>query len=435
MNPLQPTSVRQASRRRFLKAAGTCIALPAFESAIGRAASAAAAPPPKRMIFLGFGWGVTSETWFPDRNQVGRDYALPVGLEPLARHKDRFTVIQGLSNKFSTGAHAGSTFWLTSANQFAEPGQAFHNSVSVDQVAAAEFGVATRFPSLQLTAPDAGESGHGPGLSLAWDQHGKPLAGIDSPTTVFHRLFSADDTPLAARRAAIAGRRSVLDAVREDARRVGRGLSRADARKLDEYLEGLRDIETRLTKEQQWLDVPKATPPLGEPAGGLLGREEIETMYALIVAALQTDATRVITYRQPVARLLTSLDIKAAPHDMSHYTPGERMEASQKRDLAQSELLAGLFDRLAAVEEPDGSSLLDHTCVVYGSNIRTIHYLDNCPTIVAGGGAGIRLGEHAVVPEKTPLANLWLTLLQGSGVRAKSHGDSTGALTELTAYV
>ena len=433
MNQLEPASFRHASRRQFLKAAGTCIALPAFESAVGLAASASAAPPPKRMIFLGFGWGVTSETWFPDRNQVGRGYALPAGLAPLARHKDHFTVIQGLSNAFSTGAHAGSTFWLTSANQFAEPGQAFHNSVSVDQVAAAQFGAATRYPSLQLTAADAGESGHGPGLSLAWDQHGKPLAGIDSPTTVFHRLFSADGAPLAARRAAIAGRRSVLDAVREDARRVGRGLSRADTRKLDEYLEGLRDIEVRLAKEEQWLDVPKASPPLGEPTGGLVGRDEIESMYALIVAALQTDATRVVTYRQPVARLLTSLDIKVAPHDLSHYTPGARMEASQQRDLSQSKLLAGLLDRLAAVREPDGSSLLDHTCVVYGSNIRTIHYLDNCPTIVAGGGANIRLGEHVVVPDKTPLANLWLTLLQGSGVRAESHGDSTGTLTAITA--
>jgi hypothetical protein len=96
-------------------------------------------------------------------------------------------------------------------------------------------------------------------------------------------------------------------------------------------------------------------------------------------------------------------------------------------------LLAGLLDRLAAVREPDGSSLLDHTCVVYGSNIRTIHYLDNCPTIVAGGGAGIRLGEHVVVPDKTPLANLWLTLLKGSGVQAESHGDSTGVLTAITA--
>jgi hypothetical protein len=157
-------------------------------------------------------------------------------------------------------------------------------------------------------------------------------------------------------------------------------------------------------------------------------------MYDLIVAALQTDSTRVLTYRQPVGTLLKSLDLKVAPHDMSHYTPGERTEASQKRDAAQSALLAGLFDKLKATKEPDGSSLFDHTCVVYGSNIRTIHYLDNCPTVVAGGGAGIQLGRHVVLKDKnTPLCNLWLTLLNGCGIQAQRHGDSTGVLKELLA--
>jgi len=85
------------------------------------------------------------------------------------------------------------------------------------------------------------------------------------------------------------------------------------------------------------------------------------------------------------------------------------------------------------VKEADGSSLLDHTTVVYGSNIRTIHYLDNCPTLVAGGGSGIKLGEHVVMPDKTPLSNLWLTLLQGSGVKVDKHGDSTGPLDGLRA--
>ena len=111
-------------------------------------------------------------------------------------------------------------------------------------------------------------------------------------------------------------------------------------------------------------------------------------MYDLIVAAFQTDSTRVMTYRQPVSNLLTSLGIKVAPHDMSHYSPGEREEASKQRDLAQSELLAGLIDRLKATKETDGSRLFDNTCVVFGSNIRSVHYLDNCPTILAGGGAG-----------------------------------------------
>ena len=104
-------------------------------------------------------------------------------------------------------------------------------------------------------------------------------------------------------------------------------------------------------------------------------------------------------------------------------------------DLRMSDKALPLFNAVKAfikdVAEPDGTRLFDHTTLVYGSNIRSIHYLDNCPTLVAGGGSRIRLGEHVVVPDKTPLANLWLTLLKGAGVKAESHGDSTGVVKEL----
>jgi len=424
------------TRRTILKAAGSMLALP-FLPSLGwrRAAAASPVTPPKRMVFLGFGWGVTNETWFPDRTTTGLDYPLPAGLAPLEQHKARFSVIQGLSNRFTTEAHWGSTFWLTGANRYGEPGKSFSNSISADQVAAAAFGAETRFASLQLGTLDAANSGHGPGLSLAWDSRGRPLAALDTPVAVFHRLFSGESQSLEERQALLAAQQSVLDAVRADAARVRKGLSTADTDKLDEYLQSIRDIEVRLAKEKEWLTVPKPQPAgeIREPAEKIAGHEEIKVMYDLLAAALQTDSTRVITYRQPVGALLTGLGINVAPHDMSHYQPGERMQASQKRDAKQSELLAGLLDHLASIREADGSSLLDHTTVVYGSNIRSIHYLDNCPTLVAGGGAGIRLGEHIVLPDHTPLANLWLTLLQGSGMNVQSHGDSTVSLGALVA--
>ena len=419
-------------RRGFLKSAGSLIALPALESVNRPAIAADAAKArPKRAIFLNFGWGVTNETWFPDVRQTGAGYTLPPGLAPLARHKADFTVIQGLSNKFANEAHWGSTFWLTGANRYAEPGQSFHNSISADQVAAAHLGRDTRFASLQLNSPDVNNSGHGPGLSLAWDQRGKPVAGLDNPVLVFHRLFSADSTPLAERQAVLAQKRSVLDAVMSDAGDLRRKLNKPDTDKLDEYFQGIRDIETRLGKEESWLGVPKPKTALMEPKPGLAGRDEVAIMYDLMVAALRTDSTRVITYRQPVGTLLQSLSVKVAPHDMSHYSAGDRMEASQKRDTAQSELLAGLIDKLKSAREPDGTSLFDHTVVAYGSNIRTIHYLDNCPTLIAGRGAGLTLGQHIVLPKDTPLCNLWLTLLRGVGAKADSHGDSTGVLPGL----
>jgi hypothetical protein len=194
------------TRRHFLRSTSACIALPFLESLSFRrfASAAPAALPPKRMIFLAFGWGVTKETWFPDLKQTGTHYTLPSGLAPLARHQKDITVVQGCSNKFSNEAHWGSTFWLTGANRYAQPGQSFCNSVSVDQVAAAQLGKDTRFASLQLGTPDAKDQGHGPGLSLAWDQRGKPVAGIDHPVQVFHRLFSTEDAPLAEREAMLA---------------------------------------------------------------------------------------------------------------------------------------------------------------------------------------------------------------------------------------
>ena len=164
------------------------------------------------------------------------------------------------------------------------------------------------------------------------------------------------------------------------------------------------------------------------------GEQEVRLMYDLMVMAFQTDATRVVSYRQPVNSLLRSRGVNLDGHSMSHYDMGPRREASQTRDRCQSELLAHLIERLKETREPDGSSLFDHTSVALGTNIRTIHYLDNCPTLLTGGGAGVKLGQNIVMSDpKTPLCNVWLTLLNGVGVNAKSFGDSTGPIEELHA--
>ena len=421
------------NRRHLLRGTGALIALPAMESIRFRSFASAAemkpAAPPKRCVFLGIGFGVTKETWFPDVSQTGTEYQLPEGLAPLARHQSDITVVQGCSNQFTNEAHWGSTFWLTGANRYSVPGQNMANSISVDQVVAQQLGRNTRFSSIQLNSSEL--QGHGPGLSLAWDGRGKPVAGQDDPVQVFHKLFSSDDMPLEQRQAAITENRSVLDAVLSDAKRVQRGLSKTDTDKLGEYFQGIRDIETRLGKDEAWLDVPKAKAPLDEPELGLKGKAEIEIMQDLIVAALQTDSTRSLTYRMPGQSLLQSLDLKPSAHNVSHYAPGDRMEASKVRDKAHSELLARLIDKLKATQEADGSSLFDHTAVAFGSNISSIHYLTNCPTVLTGGGANLKLGQHLVLEKDTPLCNVWLTMLQGMGIDAQQHGDSTGVVKEL----
>lgn len=422
-------------RRTFLRAAGTSLALPFLPSFSRQAFAAEAAPAvPKRMIAISFGYGVTNETWFPDPKQTGTDYGFSPGLAPLARHKQRITIIQGLANKFSNEGHWGSTFYLTGANRYALPGLNFYNSVSADQVVAEQSGRQTRFTSLQLNSKDNYESGHGPGLSLAWNRQGKPIAGIDTPLAVFHKLFGDETAPLEERQRALAEQRSVLDAVLVEAKAIDSRLSADDRCKLDEYFQSIREIETRLAKDEAWMTRPKPKAEITQPPEGANGIAETRLMHDLMIAALRTDSTRVITYRQPHWNLMKALDIDYHPHDVSHYMPGSRMEASQKRDLKMSGLLAEFIDKLAAVKEADGSTLLDNVSLSFGSNIRSIHYLDNCPTILAGGGAGVTHGRHIVLAAKqTPLCNLWLTLLQGLGIEVDSHGDSTGTLGELTA--
>jgi hypothetical protein len=425
------------NRRTFLRGTGALIALPALESIgfrrFASAATKASVAIPKRAVFMGIGFGVTKQTWYPDLKDSGADYQLSEGLSPLSRHKKDFSIVQGCANNYSNEAHWGSTFWLTGANRYSVPGQNMANSISADQVVAQQLGQQTRFSSIQLDSSDGSASGHGPGLSLAWDKRGKPISGYNDPLKTFHKLFSAEDLPLEQRQAAIDEKKSVLDAVLTEAKRVQNGLSRNDNDKLDEYFQGIRDIETRLGKDEDWLDKPKPKAPLDEPPTGLKGKEEIEMMHNLIVAALQTDSTRALTYRMPGQSLLKSMEVKHSSHNVSHYSPGERMEASKARDQMHSTLLAGFMDKLKATKEADGSSLFDHTSLAFGSNISSIHYLDNCPTLLAGGGANLKLGEHLVLPKDTPLCNVWLTMLQGMGIDAERHGDSSGVIKELQA--
>ena len=226
----------------------------------------------------------------------------------------------------------------------------------------------------------------------------------------------------------------MLDTVLADAKSVNRKLNKTDNQKLDEYFESVREIEVRLAKEEKWLSVEKKLPadPVNEPGESLEGYEEIRVMYDLMVAAMQVDATRVFTYRMPVNSLIASLGATMTAHSMSHYSEGERRDVSQSRDTAHAKLLAEFIDKLKASKEPDGSSLFDNCSITLGTNLSSVHSLTNCPTLVTGGGAGIKHGRHLVMSDKkTPLCNLWLSLLQGSGIAADSFGDSTEVIREL----
>ncbi|MDF1741654.1 MAG: DUF1552 domain-containing protein [Verrucomicrobiales bacterium] len=430
---------KNLTRRAVLRSSTATIALPFLESFGFRkfASAAEQVKSPKRMIWMGMGFGVTADKWFPNKEDTGTDYAFPSILKPLEKHRDDLSFIQHLMHKDSQDGHSGSTFWLTGANRYAVPGQSFHNSISVDQLAAETLGQDTRFTSIQLCAreaADSGSSGHGPGLSLAWNRQGKPVSGLGSPVEAFHRLFSDESTPLAERQARLNEQRSVLDTVMSDAKFVQKKVSQSDNEKLDEYLQSVREIEVRLSKEEQWLDVEKKQPDPAviEPGESLVGYEEMGVMADLMVAAMQVDATRVLTYRMPVDTMIASLGAGISAHTMSHYSHGERRDVSEMRDLYNAKFLARFIDKLKASREADGSTLFDNTTLTMGTNLFSVHTLRNCPTLVAGGGSGFVHGRHLVMgDEKTPLCNLWLSQLKGSGIDVESFGDSTGVIDEL----
>ena len=423
------------TRRSFLRYGRYLLAVPFLETFA--TAKAAAARPPKRMIFLGGGFGFTKETFYPELAGRFAEIVLTEGLEPLKRHLHDLTMVTRLTNLGASDPHGGSVSYLTGANVEGTAGKRFFNSISCDQVAAKHLGKETRFPSLVLSASESDgsqNSGHGAGLSLSWDDSGNPIPGVTTPLELYRTLFAQKTDSRAELDARLRKKQSILDIVRLDGGSMKRTLSQNDQEKLDEYFQGVRQVELGLERQAKWAGIPKPNAPFSLPATTLPGDAEIKLMYDMVIAALQTDTTRVVTYRQPVCSMLAGMGTSLKAHSLSHYGFSEpRKDASRQRDRKCSELFSHFLDRLKAAKDMDGSRLYDQCIVSYGTNLRSGHELKNLPAILSGGGAPhIKHGSHIVLrKEETPLANLWLTLLQQADIPLDKFSHSTGTLPEL----
>ncbi|MEO0414635.1 MAG: DUF1552 domain-containing protein, partial [Verrucomicrobiota bacterium] len=284
---------------------------------------------------------------------------------------------------------------------------------------------------------DGGQnSGHGSGLSLSWDESGNPLPGINRPIDLYYTLFANPHDSREQLDARLKKKQSILDLVRVNGNSMKRTLSKGDQEKLDEYFTGVRQVEKGLERQAKWADIPKPQAPFEAPDEGVTGEEAIHLMYDMIIIALQTDATRVVSYRQPVCSLLAGMGIALKAHSLSHYGFSEpRIEASRLRDQKCTGLFAHFIDRLKEAKDADGSRLYDNCIVSFGTNLRSGHELKNLPALLSGGGApNIKHGSHIALPEAdTPLANFWLTLMQQAGVPVDSFSHSTGNVPELVA--
>jgi hypothetical protein len=415
------------NRRNFLVASGAFLTLPHLES-FAKKEIIKTSP---KMVFIGTGFGFT-ESLFPQG--FGKDYKLSASMAPLAKHRQDMTFLSNLHHQYSRNPHAGSTSYLTGANVDGTPGKRFCNTISCDQLAAKYLGKENRFSSLQLSCADpGGHSGFGTGLSLAWNEAGKPIAGESSPFRLYHKLFGGNNVSYEEKLVRLKQRKSILDTFVSNLKSMHKRSSKIDRNKLDEYLQSIREIEQSIAKEKLWANRPKEKVNYPEPAKNVNGESEIKTMYDLMILALQTDSTRVISYRQPVRSLISSMGINYDGHQLSHYHGSKaRTIASEKKDLKCMQLFAYFIDRLKSIKEKDGSRLFDNCLVSYGSNLRTGHMLKNVPAFLTGNIAGkIKHGRHLEMDKDSALCDLWLTMLNTCGVDIESFGDSTGQIEQL----
>jgi hypothetical protein len=435
-------------RRSFLRGAGATLALPVLD-AMTPAMSAETARP-IRMGFIQVPNGIMNlkNEWAPKGE--GPLEGMTRIMEPLADHKDRLVVMSGLDNQTAAGLNfevggdhpRACTAWLTGTHCKMTSGADLRAGISVDQIAAREFGKYTQLASLEvgLESPEvvgACESAYGCAYynTISWRNETSPLPMENRPRALFERLFGdAGTTSPEVRMALRAEDRSILDAILSDVRRLRGKLGGADRGKIDQYLEAIRDVERRmqLADKQGSRDMPQIEGPAGAPE---VFSEYFKLMADLMVLAWQTDMTRVITFmmgHEMSSRAYPEVGFGDAHHPNTHHQGDpEKIEKTTKINTFHIKMLAYYLDKLRATKDGDGS-LLDHSMILYGAALSdaNLHLYTDLPLVlVAGGATGIKGGVHVKYPKRTPMTNLLLTMLDKAGVKGvASLGDSTKPL-------
>ena len=412
------------SRRTFLRASGVAVGLPFLEGVQGRLVGAENSPR-RRMVAVNVGLGLHAPNLIPATS--GRDYELTPYLKLLGDYRDSFTVISGVSHPEVSGGHLSGKSYLTAAKHPNSAG--FKNSISIDQFAAEQLGAETRYGSLSLTSS-------GPGLS--WSRAGVEVPAESRPSYVFQRLFLAGKPQeKAAQLQRLQDGQSVLDLVMQKAKGMERRLSGRDRAKLDQYFDAVREAEQRLAKAEAWEARPKpvvdAKPPRDQTDSTKIV-ERMQLMYDMIHLAIQTDSTRFITYYfTGMNQVPTIPGIDIDYHNLSHHAKDPAKIA--QLTIVESEVIKALGNFLKKLDESqeDGSSLLDSTMVLFGSNLgnASSHDTRNMPMILAGGG--FKHGQHLAfdTDHNYPLPNLYVSMLQRLGLETESFASSTGTMNGL----
>ncbi|MBX5460052.1 MAG: DUF1552 domain-containing protein [Steroidobacteraceae bacterium] len=434
---------KHLSRRTVLRGMGASIGLPLLDAMVPAATAVAktAAAPKPRMAFIYFPHGAVMGKWTPQKE--GRDFDLPPILAPLKPFQKYLTVVSGLENKsaIATPVHAitpGTWLSCVPPRISHEP----HGGITVDQIVAKHIGQDTPLPSLELATEEQGGEGScdrnygcSYGKTISFRDPETPLPMEHNPRKLFQQLFGQGDT--AEERALLARENaSIIDLVRQDAADLARTLGPRDRATLSDYLSTVREIERRVQKlssrDLSGVTVPDA--PAGIPARF---DEHIKIMFDMLALAFQANLTRVASFMMAAEvsnQPYTFIGISDAFHPLSHHQNNrQKMDRLAKLQAWHTEVFASFVKKLA--EMPDGEgSMLDHSVILYGSNMSNSNLHDHfpLPTAIVGGGCGkIKGNQHLRYPDHTPIANMHLALMDRVGVHLESFGDSTGRFTEI----
>lgn len=437
-------------RRTFLRGVGTTLALPLLDSMIPAFASAVnpASKVPVRLSIVYVPSGIIMDKWTPAMDGAG--YEMTPTLEPLAPFRDRMLVLTGLSNEKAAEirpgendaphARAGASF-LTGTRPEPAEGVGIGAGTSLDQIAAKELGKHTQLGSLELAIDShalvgACETGFSCAYmnTLSWRTPTTPLPTENNPRMIFERMFGdSDSTDPESRLRQLRKNRSILSAASESVARLQRELGTSDRNKLSEWLEAIRDVERRIqiAEEQSSKELPTLDRPPGIPASF---EEHAKLMFDLQLLAFQSDLTRVITFMMALeasARIYSELGINEQHHPLTHHrNDSEKIAKVVQINMYHARLLKYYIEKLQSTPDVDGN-LLDNMMLLYGSGMSNgnNHWRNNLPILLLGGAAGrIKGGRHIRYAEETPMANLYLTMLDKLGVPLESLGDSTGEI-------
>lgn len=430
----------EISRRTVLRGLGAAVALPTLDAmlpSIARAQAAGEAPPRRLVIFFTPN-GMYMPSFTPE--DEGPTFTFTPTLKPLEPYRDDILVLSGLDNRPGEdsipGNHArGTASFLTCVPPVKHRDGRLEVGISVDQVAAQEIGSATRFPSLELGAEPgisggACDSGYSCAYinNISWAGPSSPMAKEVNPKSVFDWLFAGPDAGETAEQIARRARyrKSILDFVSEDAKRLQNLLGSSDRQKLDQFLTGVRALEKRIDETQNLCSAE------GLAIGAVENRQEvIQQMADLIVLALQCDLTRIVTFMLANGYTNTPyhfLGIGEGHHELSHHrNASKNIEHLQVIDHWEMQQFAYLVGKMKSVQEGAGT-LLDNSIVMFGNELAdgNKHHHFNLPVVLAGRGGGfIRPGRHIAfrgAGGEFPIADLYLTFLAYLGVHRDTFG-------------